>query len=304
MNASIVVISEPGRTPLHLMVVEAVEVGRDCAGVLISDPGVSRRHLLLSPDHLGVRVSDLGSTNGTTLDGNPLHEPRRLTPGSVVHLGATTIVLHGESAAGAVAIRGELGDDLRATSIDVVAAAVHHEQPRVPITREGTVTIVFSDIEGSTERAVALGDAEWMNVLNLHNSIVRRQVARFGGTEVKSQGDGFMLSFPSARAALDAMSESQRALATWARSHPVSAVRVRVGVHTGEAIHDGSDLYGRHVVIAARVAAQARGGEILVSSLVREIVEARGDLQFGPERTVTLKGLSGSWRLAPLIWDR
>jgi class 3 adenylate cyclase len=164
------------------------------------------------------------------------------------------------------------------------------------------VTIVFSDIENSTSRAVELGDVAWMEVLKVHNAIVRRQVARFRGTEVKTQGDSFMLTFTSARAALDAMIETQRALQTWARSQPANAVRVRVGVHTGEAIRQHDDLFGKHVMLAARVANAARGGEILVSSLVREIVEARGDLEFGEPRTVELKGLAGDWIVHPVEW--
>jgi class 3 adenylate cyclase len=94
----------------------------------------------------------------------------------------------------------------------------------------------------------------------------------------------------------------QRALHTWARSQPTNAVRVRVGMHTGEVIRQNDDLLGRHVHIAARVGNAARGGEILVSSLVREIVDARGDLRFGDARTVVLKGLTGEWTLHPVIW--
>lgn len=141
-----------------------------------------------------------------------------------------------------------------------------------------------------------------MDVLKVHNAIVRRQVARFRGTEVKSQGDGFMLVFPSARAAVDAMVEAQRALYAWARSQPTDDVRVRVGKHTGEAIRQDDDLYGRHVNIAARVGNAARGGEILVSSLVREIVDCRGDLRFGEPRTMPLKGLTSEWTLHLVVW--
>jgi class 3 adenylate cyclase len=111
-----------------------------------------------------------------------------------------------------------------------------------------------------------------------------------------------MLVFSSARAAVDAMVETQRALHTWARSEPTNAVRVRVGMHTGEVIRQNDDLPGRHVNIAARVGNAARGGEILVSSLVREIVHARGDLRLGDPRTVVLEGLTGEWTLHPVVW--
>ena len=304
VNVPCVVVREPGRVPLHLLIIEPVELGRDCAGLIITDPGVSRRHLLLRPDGDAVTVADLGSTNGTTMDGAALAgTPCRLGVDQVVRLGATTIELLDRVSSGrdAAAI-GARQADPRAMSIDLVAAAVQGARPRLPVAGNGTVTIVFSDIEGSTARAVELGDDAWMNVLHIHNSIMRRQVERHGGMEVKSQGDGFMLAFSSARAAIDAMVEAQRALSAWAASNPSSAVRVRIGIHTGEAIRRQDDFHGRHVVIAARVAGQATGGEILVSSLVREIVETRGDLRFGEERDVSLKGLTGSWRVSPLIW--
>ena len=101
------------------------------------------------------------------------------------------------------------------------------------------------------------------------------------GVEIKSQGDGFMLAFPSARAAVLCSIEIMRALDAHARSRPTDALRIRIGMHTGEAIVEDGDLFGKPVVLAARIANQARGGEILVSSLVREIVESRGDLAFG-----------------------
>jgi adenylate cyclase len=81
------------------------------------------------------------------------------------------------------------------------------------------------------------------------------------------------------------------------------SVRIRVGVHTGEVIAEGGDIFGRHVMLAARVAGHAHGGEILVSSLVREIASARGDLQFGEPRTVELKGLEGEHGVFPLVWE-
>jgi class 3 adenylate cyclase len=100
------------------------------------------------------------------------------------------------------------------------------------------------------------------------------------------------------------MTGVQRSLATHARSNPAQAIRVRVGVHTGEVIvGDDGDLFGKHVVLAARIANCAKGGEILVSSLVREIVDARGDLRFGEPRVVELKGLAGAHTLHPLDWS-
>ncbi|MGI9609790.1 MAG: adenylate/guanylate cyclase domain-containing protein, partial [Acidimicrobiia bacterium] len=194
--------------------------------------------------------------------------------------------------------------NLRQTSIELVADAVTEAQ--VDLSRsadQGTISIVFSDIESSTQRAEALGDERWFELLSIHNEIVRREVAAHHGTEIKAQGDGFMLTFPSARGAVRCMANIQRLLADHSESDPANAVRVRVGIHTGEAIADeDGDLFGRHVNRAARIANEADGGEILVSALVREIIEPRGDVEFGDARVAQLKGLTGPQTMYPIVW--
>jgi class 3 adenylate cyclase len=110
-----------------------------------------------------------------------------------------------------------------------------------------------------------------------------------------------MLAFPSARSAVQCSMAIMRSLEAHGRSHPTEALRIRIGMHTGEAIVEDNDLFGRPVVLAARIANQARGGEILVSSLVREIVESRGDIPFGETREVLLKGLDGRHLLHSIL---
>ncbi|MGY9072515.1 MAG: adenylate/guanylate cyclase domain-containing protein [Acidimicrobiales bacterium] len=157
----------------------------------------------------------------------------------------------------------------------------------------GTPTIVFSDIENSTLHAERLGDQAWFDLLSTHNQIIRRQVSAFGGKEIKSQGDGFMLTFPSSRSAVQHNA-----------SRPQQEFYIRIGMHVGKAIvDDGGDLFGKHVNLAARVANEATGGEILASSLVRQIVEARGDVKFGEPRTAELKGIAGTHVLTPIHWS-
>ena len=167
----------------------------------------------------------------------------------------------------------------------------------------GTITIVFSDIVSSTERATALGDIAWMEVLEAHNEIVRRRVEQWGGSVVKTQGDGFMLTFPSVRRALSCMAAAQRDLRELSARRAEYALRIRVGVHTGEVIVAGDDIVGRHVVIAARIADVAGSDEILVSRVVREIASSRGDLEFGDERSVFLKGIGDAEIVYPLRWE-
>ena len=243
-------------------------------------------------------LEDLGSTNGTLIDGVPVQQPTTLLPGQSATFGSCHLEVMSPVED---AERGD--DDVRRTSIDLVAAAAGADPAPMVQTGSGTLTIVFSDIEGSTRRAEQLGDEAWMQLLSFHNRLVRRQVERAGGYEVKAQGDGFMLAFPSARSAILCSIEIMRALEVHGRSRPNDALRVRIGMHTGEAIEEDGDLFGKPVVLAARIANQANGGEILVSSLVREIVESRGDLTFGASREVELKGLVGRHLLHPLMWS-
>ena len=191
------------------------------------------------------------------------------------------------------------------SSIHVVAAAVEDERPDLaPHTSpEGTVTLLFSDIEGSTAANERLGDQRWMEILRAHNQIIRDEVARHGGFEVKSQGDGFMVAFASARSGLASAVAIQRALQAHAETHPEEAIRVRMGLHTGEAVKEGDDFFGTHVALAARIAAAARGGQILVSSLLKELTEGSGEFAFEPGRDIDLKGFSGSRRVHQLRWE-
>lgn len=154
-------------------------------------------------------------------------------------------------------------------------------------------TIVFTDIVGSTQRAAALGDDRWRDLLDNHDTIVRHELDRFGGREVNTAGDGFVATFTSPSAAIacaDAIVDAVR----------VVGIEVRVGIHAGEVEVRGADVAGMAVHIGARVAALAGRSEVLVSSTVRDIVT-------GSRRTFTdrgeheLKGVPGLWRLYALV---
>jgi class 3 adenylate cyclase len=184
-----------------------------------------------------------------------------------------------------------------------IAADVGRSRPDLSraVSADGTVTVLFTDIEGSTQLTEALGDAEWIPVLRAHNALVREQVAAHLGIEVKSQGDGFMLAFASAEDALGCAIEIQRALDR--APSDGHRLRVRIGLHTGEPIREEDDFYGKDVVLAARIAAEARGGEILVSRLVRDLTERSGLFSFTDPTDVELKGLSGMHSLSAVRWQ-
>ena len=172
--------------------------------------------------------------------------------------------------------------------------------PSVP---GGTVTVVFADVEGSTELLERLGQARWLQALGEYEALLSASIATHGGTLVKALGDGHLLAFPTARAALRCAIHVQRALPL----DDAPDLRVRMGMHTGEPAIREDDLHGRTVVKAARIADLARGGEILVSSIVRELAEADENLDdelwFEDGREVELRGLRGRHLIMAARWD-
>lgn len=198
------------------------------------------------------------------------------------------------------------GDEAENEPVAVMAPGGKAENSpvSVPAAPDGTVTILFTDIEGSTELNEALGDQLWLDLLADHDRIIRQEVAIYGGVVVKSRGDGFMLAFPSARQALAAAIGSQKALSARNAKSPESPpIRVRIGVNTGEVVKQSGDFFGRHVNYASRVADKARGGEILVSELTKALVQGSPEFQFGPPLQAELKGFSGSHSTFKLQWS-
>ncbi len=181
-----------------------------------------------------------------------------------------------------------IGDDSSEikTSIEAVVSAVGAERPELGVhaSPDGTVTMLFSDIEGSTDLTERLGDQRAQELFRVHNELVREQIASHSGFEVKSMGDGFMVAFSSGRRALQSAIGIQRALATYNQENPYVVVRVRIGLHTGEMIKESEDFFGRNVILAARIAAKANGGQVLASSLVKELSESSGEFEFDEGR--------------------
>jgi eukaryotic-like serine/threonine-protein kinase len=160
---------------------------------------------------------------------------------------------------------------------------------------------MFSYIEGSTEKTDRRGDKAWMEVLRDHNAILREQLKAFGGFEVKSEGDGFMVALQSAGKALECAAAIQKALAERNKT-AAELVQVRMGLHSGDVIKEGEDFFGRNVIMAARVASQANGGEILASSVLKALV-AGSEVSWGDSRTVALKGLPGEHEIWAVAWS-
>jgi len=179
-----------------------------------------------------------------------------------------------------------------------VDALVDEAEEFVTGTRHGPeaervlATVMFTDIVGSTERAAAAGDRDWRALLERHDELVRGQLGRFRGREIKQLGDGFLAAFDGPARAVSCAAE----IAKRVRS---LGIEVRAGVHTGECEQRESDLAGMAVHIGARVGSCAEAGEVLVSSTVKDLVVGSG-LQFEDRGVTVLKGVPGEWRLYAL----
>jgi len=194
------------------------------------------------------------------------------------------------------------GPQATLNAVDEFLAPRKAGKPRPPknAVPSGPLTILFTDVEGSTAMTQRLGDAKAREVLREHERIVREALKSHGGSEVKTMGDGFMASFGSATKALECAIAMQRAFAKHNESAPEPIV-VRVGLNAGEPIAEEEDLHGTAVIEAARITAAAAGGEILVANVVRELAKGKGFL-FGDRGEAALRGFDDPVRLFEVRW--
>jgi class 3 adenylate cyclase len=159
------------------------------------------------------------------------------------------------------------------------------------------LTIMMTDVEGSTALRRTVGDELADEILELHGLIVRDQLGKWGGQERQFLGDGFLLSFPSPVSAIRCAVGIQRALEEHNVSDPQRQARVRIGIHVGEVSERDGQLSGQAVHVAARITAEAVGGQVLVSDVVREQAGTEAIWRFVDEGLFWLKGFDERWRL-------
>ena len=148
-------------------------------------------------------------------------------------------------------------------------------------------TVLFTDIVGSTAKAEAMGDRAWNDLISVHDKIVRQEIARFRGREVKSLGDGFLTTFDGPARAIHCAQAICRGVAQ-------IGLDVRIGVHTGEVEIAGDDIRGIAVNIASRVSELGSEADVLVSRTVKDLVAGSG-IQFSSFGTHKLKGVPDEW---------
>jgi class 3 adenylate cyclase len=196
--------------------------------------------------------------------------------------------------------RSETSPSLAALVEEVGADLPGYREKTSP---DGMLTIVFTDIEGSTEMMERLGEDRWVKVISVHHRLVRDRVREHGGEVVNSQGDGFMIVFASASAALDCAVELQRILSSHNAGQPTEALRMRVGLHTGSIFEADDAFLGKAVVLAARITGRAQGGEILVSAACRDYTHHLGRWRYGQAMEMKLKGLARAELVYPIDWS-
>ncbi|TMB70379.1 MAG: hypothetical protein E6J43_02095 [Chloroflexi bacterium] len=169
---------------------------------------------------------------------------------------------------------------------------------------ESTVTIMFTDLVDSTGLGDRLGDAAAQALRRAHDRILKQQFVRFGGRVVKGTGDGFMVAFSSARQGVECAAELQQAIEAQHREGRYPELLVRVGLHTGEPLTEGHDLLGSDVDLAARIEAEADGGQDLVSELTHLLTRHHEDLEFTSVGERSLKGFRAPVPLFEVRWPQ
>ena len=207
--------------------------------------------------------------------------------------------LKGEAPVRADSGNGAPGDQV----LEALSTVTEAERKRAEqlASLEGTISIMFTDLEGSTELLTSLGDEENQALLRTHNNIIREHLNSNGGVEVKSMGDGFMIVFPSARKAVACAAGIQRGLEKFNKENTDRQLKVRVGINVGETIKE-EDFFGTAVVMAARVMDRASGGQILVTDLFRKLAGSTSNFQYVDYGSTQLKGFSEEEHLHEVDW--
>jgi adenylate cyclase len=188
------------------------------------------------------------------------------------------------------------------SSIDAIASALEPVTPALGrmSSPDGAVTLMLSDIAEADAAAQQLGAERWEQLVRDHHLLVEQILARHDGQVARFQGDGFLASFGSAHAGMHAAVDLQRTFS--AAPSEAQSLSIRVGLHSGFVIGSPEQMMGRNVVLAARIAGQAKGGEILVSSAAKEYTETDPSFHFEERGEFHFKGLLGEHVVYAVSW--
>jgi class 3 adenylate cyclase len=194
-----------------------------------------------------------------------------------------------------------LGQDLLQDSIGPVFDQWNKPQGQAPAAASRIMTVMFTDMVGSTDMTQDRGDKAAQHVVRRHNTIVRNALAQYAGKEIKHTGDGIMATFTSAAGGVEAAISIQRTIAKHNAQNPQQDLHIRIGINAGEPIEEEEDLFGTTVQLAARVCARCDTDEILCSNVVKELASGRG-LLFETLGAQELKGFKEQVVLYQVGW--
>ncbi len=296
------------------------------AGVTDQESAARFSEMILKSSSKEFYAAVLSATATPRTDTSPVRSEPLETPMLVVHhRGSTTpegivrdfvadqpkaqLILH--EGAASIAWAGDI--ERLASEIETFVAGAGVPGAVVAAEPSPIRTILFTDIQDHTAMMQRLGDAKGREVLREHERITREALRAHGGTEVKTIGDSFMASFPSAQKAVECAIALQRAFAAHSSGvgaqhaaplpGPVEPIRVRIGLNAGEPIADEDDLFGSSVILAARTKEMAAGGEILVTEVVRHLVTGKG-FSFADRGAIEMKGFEEPVRLCEVLWNQ
>ena len=277
--------------------------------------GVSRRlnavmESIVSKKNLNLRLAPTLTQvfEGAELKASDYAQPNKLSKDSAgrelrqaVEAGLLEVVKYPQGEAGFKAgpsllreVAAGLGQNISANeplSADTIIGSLGSGQT------EGTVSIMFTDVEGSTQLLSTRGFTESHEIMKAYETIVGEKISEHAGRRIKGLGDGVMVSFGSTRHAVECALDIQRAITAYSSANPQRQLKIRIGINTGEVVEEAGDFFGAAVNMAARVAGKARGGQILVSEVVRQLVGPVSEITFSYKGTYKLKGFPDRWRL-------
>jgi len=275
---------------------DVMHVGRDpSCEIHIDSRYVSRRHARVRRVDDGFVIEDAQSTNGLRINGATVREPHLLVTGDCVILGDVSLTFEGPEDALATIVYTSAG--LAMAPLPPVVAA-----PAVNYRPAGLASILFTDLVDHTREVMRVGDLAGQLWLRRHTSILREQFQLHSGIEEKWTGDGFVVTFDSARRAVQCAIAIQRAVRDYNSTATDGLIHVRIGLNTGEVLREEGELFGNAVILAARILSQAGAGEVLISELMYRLVQPAGEFDALDRGLFTVKGFPQEQRLFEVRW--
>lgn len=299
------VLKVPDRAPVEFVCGAApMTIGREAeCEVHVESRYVSRRHARIELHGLDFLLVELGSPNPIFVNGQKVDGQRVLVSGDTIRIADVTLEFQQTGGDGDRTEVFAVPIEIAPKPVQADLNPTEERRVRQLFELRGTLTIMFTDVEGSTQITQALGDIRAQEYMRTHNAILREQFAAHEGLEVKGGGDGFMVVFTGGRSATRCAIAIQRKLAAYNLEHAALPIRVRMGLNLGEVISEEDDFFGTAVILAARVASRARGGEIFVSEVMHDVLGVTGEFRLTQRGNLRLKGFTRSQRVYAVEWE-